>query len=71
MRILFLGCGLPGFCKGQQDVGADARSKLSGTWQQNNERSIPPPRNKAHAYKMTVEASDKTLRVRVIKQRPW
>jgi hypothetical protein len=52
---------------GQQDVGPiNARSNLSGTWQQNNERSIPPPGNKARSYKMTVEASEKALRVRVI-----
>lgn len=67
MRLLLLNCGSPGFCMGQQDVGpVDARLKLSGTWQQNNDRSIPPPRNKAHSYKMTVEASDKALRVRII-----
>jgi hypothetical protein len=52
---------------GQQDAGlVNARSNLSGTWQQNNERSIPPPRNKSHSYKMTVEASAKALRVRII-----
>ncbi len=52
---------------GQQNVGAThARSKMSGTWRQNNERSIPPPHNKTHRYKMTVEASDETLRVRII-----
>jgi hypothetical protein len=52
---------------GQQDFGpSKARLNLSGTWQQNNERCIPPPRNKASAYKMTIEASDKVLRVRVI-----
>ncbi len=42
-----------------------ARLNMSGTWQQNNERFIPPPRKKAQTYKMTVEASDKTLRVLV------
>jgi hypothetical protein len=67
MRIIFLDCGAPGFCMGQQDVGpTNARLNLSGTWQQNNERCIPKPRNKAHSYKMTVGASDKALRVRVI-----
>ena len=66
VRILLLNCGSPEFCKGQQDVDpVNARSNLSGTWQQNNERSIPPPRNKSHIYKMTVEASDKVLRVRI------
>ena len=67
VRILLLNCGSPEFCMGQQDVGpVNARSKLSGTWQQNNERSVPRPRNKAHSYKMTVEASAKALRVRII-----
>ncbi len=66
VRILLLNCGSPEFCKGQQDVGpVNARSNLSGTWQQNNERSIPPLRNKTHRYKMTVEASNEIVRVRV------
>jgi len=52
---------------GQQDVGpVNARLNLSGTWQQNNERSSSPPRNKARTYKMIVKASDKALRVHVI-----
>jgi hypothetical protein len=55
---------------GQQDAGAiHARANLSGTWQQNNERCIPPARDKARSYKMTVEASEKALRVRVIANR--
>jgi hypothetical protein len=67
VRLLFLDCGSLGFCMGQQDAGPiHARSNLSGTWQQNNERSIPPPRNKTHSYKMTVQASEKVLRVRVV-----
>lgn len=70
MRILFLDCGSPGFCMGQQNVrpgvgATDARLNLSGTWQQNNERSIRPPRKKSHSYKMTVEVSDEVLRFRV------
>jgi len=52
---------------GQQNAGAiNARSNLSGKWLQNNERSIPPVKNKARSYEMTVEASEKALRVRVI-----
>jgi hypothetical protein len=65
--ILALGCASPGLCIDQQDAGPNPASlNLSGTWQQNNERCIPPPRNKTSVYKMTVEASDKALRVRVI-----
>lgn len=64
--LLSLACAFPGFCLDQQDVGpTKVGLNLSGTWQQNNERCIPPPRNKAYAYKMTVDASDKTLRVRI------
>ena len=44
----------------------EARLNLSGTWQQNNERCVPPPRNKAAVYKMTVEATDEVLRIRVM-----
>lgn len=50
---------------GQQDLRSIS-ARLSGTWQQINERCIPPPRNKASTYKMTLEASGKALRVRAI-----
>jgi hypothetical protein len=67
VRLLFLDGGSPGICMGQQNAGAiNARSNLSGKWLQNNERSIPPVKNKARSYEMTVEASEKALRVRVI-----
>jgi len=67
IRLLILGSPFPGFCLDQHDAGAtEAGVNLTGTWQQNSERCLPPPRNKAYTYKMTVEASDKTLRVHVI-----
>jgi hypothetical protein len=44
---------------------AEYRLRFTGTWQQNNERSVPPPRNKSYAFKMTVDASDTILRVHI------
>src|SRR5271163_4337451 len=66
IRLLILGSPFPGFCLDQHAGPAEAELNLTGTWQQNNERCLPPRRNKAYTYKMTVEASDKTLRVHVI-----
>ena len=46
-------------------MGGEAKLGMAGTWQQNNERCVPPPRNKSYSYKMTVELSDNILRVHI------
>ncbi len=47
------------------DARVETRLQMAGTWQQNNERCVPPPRNKSYSYKMTVELSDNILRVHI------
>ncbi len=63
LALLFLSSySLPG---SGMNARVETRLEMAGTWQQNNERCIPPPRNKSYSYKMTVELSDNTLRVHI------
>ncbi len=49
-----------------QAAASPAAADWSGHWQENNQRSVPPPRSKVHVFRMNVDLQGSSLHVHSI-----